>query len=458
MVDSSLNVVWNVDAYVRALTPFLSAGEVPEIHQTHLSLVLLVDHLAFKIKKPVRFDFVDYSTPALRLHYCAEEVRLNARLAPGVYLGIAPIIALNDGHLVIGRLMDDVELSGMKPEDGNVVDYTVVMRRLPDEATLLARLHSNTLLPEHISGVAQRLAAFHRACAVDHAEFGSRDAITGDWDENFTAMRPLIGTMLDQQTYDSIDTFVQRFLTERFALFALRQRTDSIREGHGDLRLEHIYLFEGQTTARPQMAIVDCVEFADRYRYADIANEIAFLMMELDAAGSSDLSRTLVMTYSEAMHDETLKELLPFYGCYRACIRGKVLALQAMEVEVPEAQRQMASDQAQRYFRQAKRYTTGKVEPIMLLIGGLPGTGKSTLAAMLCHEFGWARFSADVIRKELAGRATLDPQRTNLNLASIAGNGPSAPISDSSPMGQQRYAKVEPSFSMRHLGTSAIGS
>ncbi|WIG60180.1 MAG: hypothetical protein OJF49_002928 [Ktedonobacterales bacterium] len=410
-------------AYLRALTQpgalpvALAAGEVVEVVQTHASAVLLAGNRAYKLKKPNDFGFFDYSTPALRRHFCGEEVRLNARLAPSVYLGVAPVQALADGALRFGATLAPEALPepGAEMGGGVVIDYAVVMVRLPEDATLAAQVRDGRATAALLAAVAERMAAFHAACATDAhiASFGGLGVVGGNWDENFEQMRPYIGRALDQATFDSIEGYVRGFIEQRQALFAARMRDGRIRDCHGDLRLQHVYQLpaavdgaEGAET----LAIVDCIEFNERFRYGDVAGEIAFLVMELDMAGRADLAKAFVDAYVLAAGDEALRELLPFYACYRACVRGKVLAFQLDQTEVPAEQRERARDEAGQLFALAGRYASGPTAPTLLLIGGLMGSGKSTLGEELRRSLGWELIASDATRKRLANLDAATPQ------------------------------------------------
>ncbi len=406
-------------ALLEALTrpeafPVALAGDrAVEVIQTHASAVLLAGDRAYKLKKPKDFGFFDYSTPALRRHFCAEEVQLNARLAPPVYLGVAPVLALPDGRARFGATLPAARTPqpGTAVDGGTVVDYAVVMVRLPEEATLESLVRAGAPRPvllEVLAAVARRVAAFHATTHTDRhiARFGARDVIGGNWEENFTQMRPYVGRALDAATYDRITGYVRRFLAERAPLFASRVRAGRIRDCHGDLRLQHVYALGPQDHPGEQLAIIDCIEFNERFRFGDVAGEVAFLTMELDAAGRPELARAFVDAHVAETGDETLRELLPFYACYRACVRGKVLALQSDEPEVPPAQREAAQRQAAGLFGLADRYASGPTRPLLVLVGGLMGSGKSTLAAALHRELGWALSSSDTTRKRLA---QLDP-------------------------------------------------
>ena len=217
---------------------------------------------------------------------------------------------------------------------------------------------------------------------------------------------------INSPSFDRISSSIHRFMDDRAALFASRVRDGYIRDCHGDLRLQHVYLLDatGAPTRQPfSIVILDGIEFNERLRYSDVTSEVAFLAMELDTAHRPDLSRVFVESYVAATGDDALRELLPFYTCYRACVRGKVSSFQLDEAEVPPAQHEIARQQAAALFALAASYTGGPTRPT-LLIGGLMGTGKSTLALALQRELGWALFSSDSTRKHLARLNLMQPQ------------------------------------------------
>jgi len=374
--------------------------------QTHASAVVLTASRVYKLKKPKNFGFFDYSTPALRRHFCQQEVLLNARLAPQVYLGVTPVLLFCGDRLRFGPTFSpgDVPLPGTLLDGGCIVDYAVVMVRLPDEAMLECKVRAGTVESSLLEEIARYVAAFHATSQTDEqiASFGRLEVIGGNWEENFAQMRPFLGRTLDTPTYDRIVAYIRRFMEARALLFASRVEDGRIRDCHGDLRLQHVYLLDGEH----KLAIIDGIEFNERFRYSDVASEVAFLSMELEAAGRCDLSRAFVDGYVAATGDDALREVLPFYLCYRACVRGKVTSFQLDEVEVPAAQRESARQEAASLFALAARYASGPTRPALLMIGGLMGTGKSTLARALHQELGWALFSSDTVRKQLAH---LDP-------------------------------------------------
>jgi aminoglycoside phosphotransferase family enzyme/predicted kinase len=394
-----------------AAFPFVPAGEDISLRQTHASAVVLTQERAYKLKKSKNFGFFDYSTPALRLHFCAEEVRLNARLASDVYLGVAPVLQSSAGQICFGPTLsvENLPEPGDMLDGSQVIDYAVVMLRLPDEATLEAQVRTGTATPALLAQVGQVVAAFHRKAETNAhiASFGERQVIEGNWQENFMQTQPYFGRTLDAALSTRISTAVQRFLDARAPLFASRVREGRIRDCHGDLRLQHVYT---PNTAHNQLAVIDCIEFNERFRYSDVAAEIAFLLMELDAAGRPDLSRAFLHVYLQETGDEALCEVLPFYLCYRAYVRGKVESFQLDEPEVSAAQRAAALDRARLLFALAGEYAEKLSAPLLIMVGGVMGTGKSTLALALQRELGWVSCSSDSIRKHLAGLQLAQPQ------------------------------------------------
>jgi aminoglycoside phosphotransferase family enzyme/predicted kinase len=360
--------------------------------QTHISTVFLADEVVYKLKKPVRFSFLDYSTLALRQHYCQEEVRLNRRLAPTVYLGVVPVWQQADRYWV-----GEDRPAQQKP-DAAVIDYMVKMRRLPGQQTLGALLAVGHITQENIQAVSQRLCSFHATASTDlAARYGTPEVIWQALADNFQESLPFSGQTINNKQFSAIKTFSQDFLDSNQPLFLDRIRTGRVREGHGDLRCDHVYFLDDGIT------IVDCIEFSPRLRTCDVASELAFLAMDLELHGAPDLATQLVQTYSAQTHDEELLNLLPFYQCYRAYVRGKVASLKSAEPEVPAHEQAQARVHAQQAFRLAARYARGKQSPALLIVCGRIGTGKSTVSQLLSEHTGFRVFNSDVIRKRLVG-------------------------------------------------------
>ena len=353
--------------------------------QTHISYVLLAGDSVYKIKKPVRFSFLDFSTVERRRHFCHEEVRLNRRLAPETYRGVVAICAGPNGYR-------------LGPGDAaDAVEYAVHMRRLPDDRMLNRLLERDAATLPIIDAIARRLCAFHR-----ESDAGPHVAANGDpaaiWrvlEDNYTGMRRFRGITLPESDDEAIQTFTRDFLDHHDALFRLRQAQQHIRDCHGDLHSEHICCIEPLT-------IFDCIEFNETFRYCDVASDIAFLAMDLDYHDHAELAAYLVDRYAAYGNDTDLRRLVPFYQCYRAYVRGKVDSLTSAEPEVEPEERAAARDRARRHFELAYRYTWA-YRPCVVVIAGLSGTGKSALAAALQVRTGFTHINSDVVRKRLAG-------------------------------------------------------
>jgi hypothetical protein len=354
-----------------------------ELRQTHISYVFLAGEYVYKIKKPVRFAFLDYSTLEKRRHFCREELRLNRRLAPRIYLAVVPIA--RDGNRFV-------------PEDSGLpaVEHAVKMLRLPEERMLDRLVIERRAGKEDIDAIIEKLAAFHRSADSSRAAlYGAPAAVRRRIGENFEEIRPFIGRTIGEKMFHRIRDYSLGFLGAHAGLLAARVRERRITEGHGDLRAEHICLIE-------DIPIFDCIEFNESFRTADAASEIGFLAMDLDFLNAGALSEHLAAKYAGAAEDAALASLLPFYKCYRACVRGKVESLKAEEKEVPETERERALTAARRYFFLAHRYARGPSRAAMLIVCGLAGSGKSTVARMLGDLTGFEILSSDTVRKGLA--------------------------------------------------------
>lgn len=379
------------------LPPLIAAMARPEFYperpervefiQTHISYVFLTDKYVYKVKKAVRFPFIDCTTLERRRLLCHEELRLNRRLAPTVYLDVLPILRTPAGFEV-GASSDSAAQ--------DAVEYAVHMRRMPQERMLDQMVQRHEALPQDLRTIAQRIAEFHfRAAAANAWMYGSAAAVHKLICGNLAEAAQFAGKIFDPADLDAIDTYNRSFIETNWELLNRRARGGRVREGHGDLRCEHICM-------DTQPLVFDCVEFSERLRYGDVASEVAFLAMDLDRLTAPELSAELIEAYATASGDHELAILLPFYQCYRAVVRAKVDALKSMAAEVPESERLRARDSALDYLALARRYLN-PIEPAMVVVFGLAGTGKSTLARALSRRLGFDLISSDVIRKQLAG-------------------------------------------------------
>lgn len=359
-----------------------------ELIQTHISYVLLAGERVYKLKKQVRFSFLDFSTLPRRRHFCHEEVRLNRRLAPDTYLGVRSVVADGDGF----RLAPD--------DDPQAIEYVVEMRRLPADRMLPALLQRNEVTAEVIESIVRRLVAFHRA-----ADSGPEVSAAGDprrvleaMDADFAETARFHGVTITPEDDDAVIGFCRNSLLRWEQLLERRRLAGKVREGHGDLHAEHVCLTD-------DVVIFDCIEFNPAFRCRDVAGEIAFLAMDLDYRERPDLSSLFVEHYAAAAEDAELPQLVPFFKAHRAYIRGKVDSLKSEEPEVGESERAAAAESARRHFALAFRYTWSDLRCLIVIVG-LSGSGKSTIARALCGRTRFAHFSSDVIRKQLAG---IDP-------------------------------------------------
>lgn len=337
----------------------------PLLHETHISWVILAGPFAYKLRKPVNLGFLDFTTRAARSEDCANEVRLNRRLCPDVYLGVVQIVE-HDGRYRIGGPPG----VGAQEQTGCQGEPAVLMRRLPDDGMLPAMLARDAVTPALMRQIAQQLAAFHATVATGPGvnEHGSVATLTENWAENFSQIGPFIGWALSWDTFDQIERFVARFLDEERSLLERRISEGRIREGHGDLHAASICV-EGD-----RVQLFDCLEFAPRFRCSDVAAEVAFLAMDLDHFGRSDLGAAFVDEYVRASDDRELPRLLDFYRCYRAFVRGKVASLRLADAVLSQAERAATTDDARAYFELARSYTGAAAVPARLsIVGSLSG-------------------------------------------------------------------------------------
>jgi aminoglycoside phosphotransferase family enzyme/predicted kinase len=362
-----------------------------QVCQTHISVVFLAGPFAYKIKKPVQFGFVDFSTLERRRHFCEEEVRLNRRLAGEVYQGVVPVTTAGQ----------EVRMGGT----GAVIEWAVKMQRLPEEATLAVHVRRGGAGQEVIEALARRLAAFHVSLpsGADTKGHGSFPAVAQNARDNLSQAAALVGTTISRAVWERLSRRTEAELTRLRPVIEARAARGKPRDTHGDLHLDHVYLFPGRPPPA-DLVIVDCIEFNERLRFADPVADMAFLVMDLVAHGRPELARAFADTYFGAAGDSEGRALLPFYMAYRAAVRGKVEGLKLSETEVPAAERQAALGRARaRWLLALGLLETPDTRPALVLVAGLPGSGKSTLARALAEHAGLEVIRSDVVRKELAG-------------------------------------------------------
>lgn len=331
-----------------------------EAHETHSGAVVLLGDLAYKFKKPVALDFLDFTDPDVRRRVCEREVELNRRLSPDVYVGVGSLVG-----------------------PAAVAEPVIVMRRMPDEARLTRRVRCGPATAE-VRSIARLVAAFHAQARTgpEIDRQGTRDALRARWDANLEQAR---ATALTAVAVDEVQTLVHRFLEGRKPLFDDRIRRGAIVDGHGDLTPDDVFCLPDGPR------LLDCLEFDDTLRYVDRLDDIAFLAMGLGELGAGDASRTLVETWAECLGDPAPPALVHHYIAYRAFVRAKVDGLRGAQHR-----------DGRRHVETALAHLrAGAVK--LVLVGGPPATGKTTLSGALADRLGMVVLSSDRIRKELAG-------------------------------------------------------
>lgn len=371
------------DAYARTSTTMTVS-----LRQTHISWVFLTDREAVKVKKPVDFGFLDFRTIEKRRVACEAEVVLNRRLAPSVYLGVVPVGMDVHGRACFGG-------------DGPPIDWAVHMVRLPDEGRADERLAAGGLVAEDIDRIALRIATFH-ACAREDAhtrEFGSVEQIRKNVEENFAQVGDSLASYLTVDEANEVREFQRGFLREKASLLSDRARAGRVRDGHGDLRLEHVYL---GADGDGEITILDCIEFNERFRFADVSADLAFLSMDLASHGRVDLAERLLAVYARESSDFDLYGVVDFYASYRAFVRGKIANFAARDSTLDDDTRARAKHEARRYFLLALSATRPSIcAPRVVAVGGVIASGKSTIADRIGAELSAPVVEADRTRKDM---------------------------------------------------------
>lgn len=362
--------------------------------ETHCAWVLLTGQYVYKVKKPVNFGFLDYSTLEKRRFYCNEEVRLNRRFAPDIYLGVVTITG-TPAH---------PQLDG----NGALLDYAVQMRQFPDNCLLSQLAARHALDTAHIDQLVHTLSAFHRdaprATATD--SFGE-PAHTHHWTrENYQHIQPRLTPADKPDTAESLRQWSEDEYARLIGLLQARKDAGAIRECHGDLHLGNITLIDGRVT------LFDCIEFNPELRWIDVFSEVAFLLMDLDDHGQAQFARRLLNGYLQDSGDYAGLGVLRYYRVYRAMVRAKVAVLTRQQTETGSGDHDRATGEYRQYVNLALGYTT-QGRTVMVITRGLSGSGKSTVARELCERTGMIQLRSDVERKRLAGLSATESSRSD---------------------------------------------
>jgi uncharacterized protein len=357
-----------------------AAGDAREVKlvETHISWVLLGPDV-YKVKKPVKLPFLDFSTFEAREQACRTEVRINRRLAPRTYQGVVAIRKRPDGRYTFGAV-------------GSIVDWAVRMTRLDDTRRADVLLGEGALGRDHVDALALGVAAFHADASATPrvARFGAPEIVERNVADNFVALREHLGRYVRDDAAVEIERWQLAFLRGHRDLFERRMIDGAVREGHGDLRLEHVFFHPEGT----DFEVIDGIEFDERYRCADVASDVAFLAMDLARCGHVDLAERFLAMYARASNDYELYRLVDFYESYRACVRAKISALIGRD---DEARRELLLAQS------ARRRAI--LDPVLIAVAGGIASGKSTLAERLGDELSAPVIDADRTRKHMLGLA-----------------------------------------------------
>lgn len=362
-----------------------------KIIQTHISYVVLTGKYAYKFKKPVNFGFLDFSTLKKRKYFCEEEIRLNRRICPEIYL---EVVTLN-------RKNDNITFNG----SGEVIDYAVKMKEFPQSFILNKLIEKNKIDEKIIENIVDMLVNFYKSSKStnDINYFGTTEVIKNNTEENFDQTKGFINLTITKEKFDFIKKRTNNFINANTNFFDERIKNGFIKDCHGDLHSGNIVLLDDK------IYIFDCIEFNKRFRYSDVASDIAFLSMDLDFLGKPYLSSYLIEKYVDKSKDENIFNILNFYKCYRAFIRGKVIGFKLNDKKIDQLEKEKTIKLAKKYFDLAyfysKLFSKNKkdVKPIFFITTGLTGSGKTTVARKFAVDYNAKMISTDTVRKEFAG-------------------------------------------------------
>jgi hypothetical protein len=307
-----------------------------ELTQTHISFVFLTRNYAYKVKKAVNLGFLDFTTLEKRRFFCEKELEINRRLCGDMYLEVVPVNK--------SRIM---KIRG----EGETVEYAVKMKRMPQERMMSKLLEKNKVDKKLIDRIAKVIAEFHSKAETNSTinKFGSLTIVGTNWNENFEQTRKFIGRTIFMKDFKFIHERINDFMKRNALLFEKRIAEDRIRECHGDIHSGNIFITD-------RIYIFDAIEFNERFRYSDVASDVAFLAMDLDFKELIDLSNFLVDRYIKYSGEQDLIRVLPFYKCYRAYVRGKVVSFKLEDPHISREEKNMARIEAKEYFTLASAY------------------------------------------------------------------------------------------------------
>jgi len=374
-----------------------------DILQTHISFVALTGKYAYKVKKPVNFGFLDFSTLEKRKYFCEKELKLNRRLCPDIYLEVLPIT----------RKDNTLELNG----NGEIVDYALKMGEFAQEELMANLIKQEKIREETIEKICDILVDFYNSemHSMEIDNYGKLEAIKQNISENFKQTQSVIDVTISKEVYAFINNASNKFFEDRKSVFDERIKGKHIHDCHGDLHSGNIVV------SGDNIYIFDCIEFNKRFRYCDVASDIGFLAMDLDYLNHPYLSSYLIDKYVEKSHDKGIFDVLNFYKSYRAYVRGKVLGFRLSDQNVPEEERENTIETAKKYFDLSQYYASlfsldlKNKKPLLFIVSGLSGTGKSTISLKISVDYNAHYINTDIIRKELDGIDKFEKHHDEIN-------------------------------------------
>jgi aminoglycoside phosphotransferase family enzyme len=307
-----------------------------EVKQTHISYIFVTRRFVYKVKKAVNLGFLDFTTLEKRRFFCEKELVLNRRLCEDIYLEVVPV-----------NKADFIKIGGK----GVTVEYALKMKRLPEERIMTKLLEENKVDRRLIDKMAENIAEFHSKAKTNKriSEFGSTSLIEKNWKENYEQTKEFVGKTISPESYRLIRERISDFVERNVTFFKKRRAENRIRDCHGDIHSGNIFITD-------KIYIFDAIEFNDRFRYSDVTADIAFLTMDLDFKDHNELSSFFVEKYVKYSGDREILELLPFYKCYRAYVRGKVISFKLNDTSVDDEEKTAAVKEAKAYFELATKY------------------------------------------------------------------------------------------------------
>ncbi|RMJ02516.1 Phosphotransferase enzyme family protein [Marinobacter litoralis] len=386
--DTLVKALQNPELYDHPVNGF-------QVIETHISQVLLTGDYAYKIKKPMDFGFLNFSTLERRKHFCEEELRLNRRLAPELYLDVLPITGSPEQPILGG--------------EGEPFEYAIRMRQF-DQSQQFDRLQaSGDLTPDLLGSTARQVALFHDSLTpiADDKPLGTAEAVYAAMQENFDQIRPLLSDTALLTQLDALEEWTKTTFERNRELVVARRAKGMVRECHGDLHLANIAVFDGQVT------VFDCIEFNEPFRWIDVINDLAFLLMDLESRQEHELANLVLNTYLEYRGDFEGLELLPLYKAYRAMVRAKIALFSMGNPSLTDSDIESLWQVYRDYTQLAEDY--GAIpNHYLLATTGLSASGKTCVSAAMSAELGLVRLRSDVERKRLHGLAPLDDSKSGL--------------------------------------------